>query len=336
MPGLRRSLEAARDVAVDAVTWRPGRPTRENTYRVARELHGRTSGASSRAGLTVITALHPSAAVPRRNDLPGDWGEALDRLEMEGVAFVPPVLDADAVARIQEFARTAPAVLKSSDGASRRGTFVDRDGATVAVHLVEQFVLDQPDIQHLIASEEVRGFAGARFGAQPVIHPPSLYWTCAGVSVTEAERRRGARQFHWDYDGLAGVRVHLYLTDVDEGAAPMSYVAGSHRSGTLTSRQLRRADMGIPDEDLWAALPRSSLRTLTGPAGTMFISDSQGLHSGTDALTSDRLFLVMPVQATGFGGYQLQARAVRPRDPDFTQRLREGRPDLMFFRERED
>lgn len=334
MPRASRLIEAARDVTIDMVTWRPGQPTRENTYRVARELHGRTSGATSRAGLALVNAIHRPAALPARGDLTEEWARALDQVAVDGVSVAPSVLGPEAIARIREFATHGPGVLRSATGATRRGTLGDRDSATVGVHLVEQFVLEQPDIQALIASDEVRRFAGAHFAAPPVIHPPSLYWTCAGATVTDDERRRGARQFHWDYDGLAGLRLHLYLTDVDEGSAPMSYVAGSHRRGSLSSRQLRQADMGIADDDLWSAMPRSALRTITGHAGTMFISDSQGLHAGSDARTADRLFLVMPIQATGFAGYQLRPRSVRPRDPEFTERLRRQAPDLMFFRER--
>ena len=255
-------------------------------------------------------------------------------LRDDGVTPVPPVLDGHAVARIREFASTAPAVLRSVDGSRRRGTLADRDDTTAAVNIVEQFVLDQPDIQSLIASSPLWELAAARFRATPLVHPPTLYWSLAGARVTDEERRRGARQFHWDYDGLAGLRVHLYLTDVDEGAAPMSYVAGSHRPGALSSRPLRHGDMGIPDEALWSAFPRSALRVMTGPAGTMFVSDSHGLHSGADAVSADRLFLVMPIQASGFAGYQLRPRAITPRNPELVAGLQGDRPELSFFRDR--
>lgn len=335
MPTVRRYLEAARDVAVDAVTWTPGQPTRENTYRVARTLHGRTAGLSSRVGLRMVTTLRERAPRLTAADLQPSWAQALAELDADGIAIVPPALDADAVARIREFAATAPAVLRSVTGNSRRGTLQDRDKHTAAVHVVESFVLDQPDIQGLIADHDLRRLASAHFSARPVIHPPSLYWTCAGAQVTDDERRRGARQFHWDYDGLGGLRVHVYLTDVDAGAAPMSYVSGSHRVGSLGSSALRVGDMGVPDDALWSAFPRSAVRTITGPAGMMFVSDSQGLHSGTDAVTRDRLFLVMPIQASGFAGYQLRPRAVRPRHPGFVRDLEMQTPELMFFRDRD-
>lgn len=332
MSALGRRLRIGRDAAVDLVTWRPGRLTGENTYLAARMLHGRTAGRSSRWGLSTLRAVHRSAApAPRLDEA---WAGSLRTLNRDGVVVVPSVLDGAAIARIREFATTAPAVLRSVDGSVRRGTLADRDDSTATVTLVERFVIDQPDIQSLIANASVWNLAAAYFATTSIVHPPSLYWSLAGATLTDAERRRGGRQYHWDYDGLANIRVHLYLTDVDEGAAPMSYVAGSHRPGALSTRSLRNADMGIPNDALWAAFPNSALRVMTGPAGTMFVSDSHGLHSGSDAITADRLFLVMPIQATGFAGYQLEPRAVTPRDPQFTAALRARRPELTFFRER--
>lgn len=334
MVNVPRRLRFGRDAATDFATWRPGRTTSEGTYFAARSLHRRTAGRSSAWALKTLRARHGLTASASLDDLPTEWRDALDRLDVDGITTVPEVLDAEAVERIRQFASTAPAVLRSTDGSTRRGTLADRDEMTAAVTIVEQFVLDQPDIQGLIANSEVWRFASARFGATPLMHPPTLYWTLAGATVTDTERKRGARQFHWDYDGLQGVRVHLYLTDVDEGSAPMSYVRGSQRPGTLTAGPLRRGDFGVPEDALWAAFPREALQVMTGPAGTMFISDSHGLHSGSDALSSDRLFLVMPAQASGFAGYQLRPRAVTPRDPAFSIALRDRRPELTFFRDR--
>ncbi len=56
MPTLRRYLSAGRDVARDAVTWRPGRQTSEDTYLAVRTLHRKTGGVSSRAALAVVRA----------------------------------------------------------------------------------------------------------------------------------------------------------------------------------------------------------------------------------------------------------------------------------------
>jgi hypothetical protein len=71
---------------------------------------------------------------------------------------------------------------------------------------------------------------------------------------------------------------------------------------------------------------------VTGPAGSTFMSNSNGLHRGTPARTRDRLFLVMPFQATSFAGYQLKPRAVTPKDPEFAALLAQKSPAVRWFR----
>ena len=332
--GIPRKVQAAGRAATEAARWRPGQRTSEGTYQVARTLHRHTRGRSSRLGLRALRLLHERHDPPSSADLTPEWRSALATLQTEGVSFAPSVLGAEAIARLTDFARSAPAVLRSIDGKTRYGTFRDRDASTAGVAIVERFVLDNPDIQGLLVNSDVLSFAAARFQATPVVHPPQLYWSLAGAQVTDSERRQGARQFHWDYDGLAGIRLHVYLTDVDDGSAPMSYIAGSNNPGSLGSRALRMGDLGVPDDVLWARFPRSALRTMTGPSGTTFVSDSQGLHSGSDAVSNDRLFLVMPIQATGFASYQLQPRPIAPKHPELVAALGAGRQELTFFQAR--
>jgi hypothetical protein len=334
MATLRRYLAAGRDVTIDAATWRPGRLTSESTYLAARRLHRATRGASSRAALAAIRAVYEPRAARTAPDLPDEWTAALADVRRNGFGTLPPVLPEASLASIRDYSRAAPAMLRSITGDTSRGTFADRETTTALVSIVERFVLDQPDVQRIIASPQIAAFARAYFGATPIIHPPQLYWSCAGARLTDEARTESARQFHWDFDGLRGLRLHLYLTDVDEDAAPMSYLAGSHLPGALRSAALRSADLGVSDAAVWRHYPRSAQRTLTGPAGSTFVSDSQGLHRGSDALTTDRLFLVMPMQASGFAGYQLQPRTLTVRDPALREGIRQARPEFSLFHER--
>ena len=95
--------------------------------------------------------------------------------------------------------------------------------------------------------------------------------------------------------------------------------------------RLRNADRGVSDEDVWKRFSPEDVSTITGPAGTSFVSNSNGLHRGTPARTRDRLFLVMPIQATSFAGYQLKPRSVVPKDPGFATMLAAGEPALGWF-----
>jgi hypothetical protein len=255
----------------------------------------------------------------------------LDELRRDGLCQVPDVFEPEAVARIREFAASAPAVLHHLGGARERGTYADRTDRTAAVHVAEESVLDNADVQSLVGHHDILEFARRYFGISAVVHPPLLYWTCPTVSLEGVDEARAARRFHWDYDGLGGLRVHVNLTDVDEDSAPMLYLAGTHRPGTLRTAPLRAGDYGIDDEHIRETVGMDSARALVGTAGTTHISDSHGLHRGTDPVGRDRLFLVMPLQASGFAGYQLRPRPIWVREARLAAGLAANRPELRLF-----
>lgn len=324
---------AASDIVAGLARWRRGDLSGEGTYMVMRRLHRRSAGRSSRLALTVLRSMPGS---PERADrgrpLDPAWAAAVERVRVDGLSRVPDALDPDAVSRVTEFARTAPGTRRANDGTSSSGTYAGAEPDVTAVHVQEPFVLGNADIQGLIASPVVAAFATRYFGASVVIHPPQLYWSLAAATpLTPEVEVRNARRFHWDYDGIAGLRLHLNLTAVDEHAAPMQYLVGSHRPGRLDSRALRHADLGTSDDDVWRSFGPGDLRSLIGPAGSTFVSDSQGLHRGTQPERTDRLFLVLPMQATAFAGYQLRPRTITPAHPDMIAGLERGRPELRLF-----
>lgn len=325
-------LRVPRDAVRDLARWRRGEPSSARTYLAMRILHRRTAGLSSRAALA---ALHLVPGAPdigaKPTALDPSWRPTADALRDEGVAYLPPVIDQDAVTRLRAFAETAPGAARLADRSTVVATYRDRPEDSRAVHLREEFVLANPDIQHLLANPELWELARRHFGTGAVVHPPTMYWSCGGHNADAELEMTLARRYHWDFDGVRGLRVHLYLTDVDELAAPMRYIAGSNRPGAYRTSALRQGDLGVATDDVWRTFDKGQERTMTGPAGTAFVSDSAGLHSGSDPISRDRLFLVIPLQATGFAGYQLRARQVTPRDPAFAAALAAGRPELRLF-----
>lgn len=334
----------AREIAADLAGWPRGRTTGTHTYLAARYLHILTSGRSSSVALAAARGIprSPHRATMPLPHLDAQYTRALANLKQDGITFLPHLLDADKIAQIVDFARTAPAVLADSRRATVRGTYQDRSAATRSARIIEPFVLDNQLIQSVISNTALIAIAENYFRTRILVHPPQLYWSCAPIAFDAAapqaqtpEPLQTAEEFHWDFDGLGGLRLHMYLTDVDTGSAPMKYVKGSHKPGTLRAWRLRNADRGVQDADVWARFTADDVLTVTGPAGTTFLSNSNGLHRGTPATTRDRLFLVMPFQATSFAGYQLKPRLVTPKDPVFAEMLANRAPSLNWFRNRD-
>jgi hypothetical protein len=259
-------------------------------------------------------------------------GVSLSDLRRLGVTVIDPILSDDAVAHLRTFAERAPARLRLVDGRVVNGTYADRPPGTVMVSVTGAFAWATAEVQHIMASRVLHDLVVARFGLAPVVHTPTLYWSCVARPRSEAaEARLLARSFHMDFDGVRAIRAHIYLTDVDDASAPMQYMPGSHRVGSLRGRQFREADFGLDANVVDERFGVGSAVTITGPAGTTFVTDPQGLHQGTTPRGRDRLFLVLPIQAGSFAGYVHRRRAIPVRDDDFRRVLAVRDGPLRLF-----
>jgi hypothetical protein len=322
-------------VAGDLARWHRGKPSRVDTYRAMRRLHQATAGWSSHLVRTALRATPGAAdrvAPHERSHLAPEDARAVDDLRRDGLAMLTPVLDADRIASLTDFARRAPGIARMPDGTSTRNTFEAARHEASAVFIEGRFAWARPEVQHVLADPRIWAIAEHYFGMVPVVHPPQLYWNCASDTELGARAATGlARNYHWDYDGVGNVRLMVYLTDVDEASAPLEIVPGSHRPGALRTRELRHADDGDASPDALKALGLDHGTRVTGPAGTTFVADSHGLHRATSATGRDRLMLLVPLQAGGFAGYYNRPRRVPVRDARFGAALAIGRPELRLF-----
>jgi hypothetical protein len=312
-----------------------GETSSATTYRLARMAHVRTAGMSSEV-LFRMMRLVPGAVDRVSQDLIAEARSAraaeLDELRDSGIAPIDSVLDGSAVERLRAFAERAPAKLRLLDGRVIDGTYESRHPATVAAFVPGTFAWANPEVQRVMASSRLHEIALGHTGLAPVVHTPTLYWSCRPVSTEQiSETAAPTRRFHMDFDGVRAVRVHMYLTDVGDGNAPMQYVPGSHRPGSLRGRPFRQADLGLDDDVVTARFGASCARTITGPAGTTFVTDPRGLHRGTAPLDGDRLFLVTPIQAGSFAGYVRRRRSTPVRDDEFSRLLTMTGGPLRLF-----
>jgi hypothetical protein len=129
-----------------------------------------------------------------------------------------------------------------------------------------------PGIRNLANSPGVRAVVRGYLQAEPVLLEYSLIVACA-ESLSAPIGYDSQRHWHFDYAGWHSLNVFVYLTDVavDSGAHQM--VVGTHRG-----RRMWDAVRGaIPDGEIRRRFS-DDIRTVTGPAGTMFFEDTSAFH----------------------------------------------------------
>jgi hypothetical protein len=112
------------------------------------------------------------------------------------------------------------------------------------------------------------------------------------ATTTEA---RESQLWHRDREDHYILKVFVYLSEVDDGAGPFTYAAGSHSKGSLrvlpeyfTEGNVRRSR----DEQMARAVPREKWIKCTGPVGTIVFADTHGFHKGGLARERDRLMYI--------------------------------------------
>jgi hypothetical protein len=107
-----------------------------------------------------------------------------------------------------------------------------------------------------------------------------------------AEAERVASQlWHYDFDDKHLLKTFLYLADVDAGAGPFEYVAGSQPGGRHHDvRPWKPMGYGrVPEEDVQRGVPDEAIRTFTAPRGTLILCNTSGLHRGGFATERPRV-----------------------------------------------
>jgi hypothetical protein len=100
--------------------------------------------------------------------------------------------------------------------------------------------------------------------------------------------------WHRDQEDRYILKVFVYLSDVDEGAGPFTYAAGSHPKGDLRRDpehflEKNRKNKRSNDTQLARIVPPDRWIKGVGPQGTIIFADTRGYHKGGLARTRDRI-----------------------------------------------
>jgi len=190
-----------------------------------------------------------------------------------------------------------------------------------------QKLLARPDLQHKIQqrcnSEDEKWYVVRAFGhcvkQQPIpasfarlfLHPYILgiSSTYLGLQVrlnyidvwhnipVESEEPSITSEFwHRDHEDKRTIKVFLLLTDVDDSMGPFTYIKRSQKGGELGNLFPAIPPIGrYPKQDILERMINDTplpVVSCVGPAGSLILSDTSGLHRGGRSLTKPRTVLV--------------------------------------------
>lgn len=136
--------------------------------------------------------------------------------------------------------------------------------------------------------------------AQAYLETARLYYYNLWQSLVTDQPARDSQLWHQDIEDTRLLKAFLYLTDVTDGAGPLTYIPDTHWRGSLRIEPkvtLQRLHNGPPvarvtDAAMARCVSSEDWRTLLVPKGTLVFADTTGWHKGGHATTTERFVAV--------------------------------------------
>ena len=211
--------------------------------------------------------------------------------------------------RLLHYATSHPCKMRPMDGGQlgKLVATIYHRGAPQAVRydFETQDLLENRDVQQVLADLSFAAVAQDYLGARPVIDITAMWWHTDFSDQPDSE---AAQYFHFDMDRPKWLKFFIYLTDVETTNGPHIFLAKSHKTGGIPSSLLRKGYARLTDDEIGSHYPKNDIIEFAAPRGTIIAEDTRGLHKGKHVETGDRLVLQIQFSNTLFGGYYPKAR----------------------------
>ena len=225
--------------------------------------------------------------------------------------------------RLLDFALTQPAILRAGEGqagAPATARYDPQHPQAVRYEYTQQVLIDNPDIQKLMADPALIGVAQAYLGAEPVVDVIGMWWHTAYSDKPDSE---AAQFYHFDMDRIKWVKFFICLTDVASDNGPHFFVAGSHRTDGIPRDLLARGYVRLNDDEVAPRYAPQDVIEFTAPRGTIIAEDTRGLHKGQHVRSGHRLMLQIQFSNSLFGPAYPKLSFSRIADPGLAKAARE-------------
>ena len=152
-------------------------------------------------------------------------------------------------------------------------------------------------IQRIIDDPVLRRIAATYLEGEPVHQGTNLRWSF-GASLSDYEKYKYSRMYHYDLDDYQAIKFFFYLTDVDANAGPHVCVLGSHKVKKILHQWLRGK---CSDQTIVDYYGIENIKVIRGEAGCGFVEDTFCMHKGDSPLHGDRLILIIEYALRDYG-----------------------------------
>jgi len=216
--------------------------------------------------------------------------EIARRIEADGIAGGLRY-SAEAVADVKSFAATAQCY---GNAERQRPLKRSANGCLVVGDAVIGDYLDGivgcKAIQAIWRDPVILAIAGAYLGTRPLPLRSRLWWSFRADQATATMMSVYSQDcFHFDLDDWRAVKFFFYITDVGLENGPHVYVRKSHRNRSVLEQLSPFKSRS--DRHILRKYGKDSLMVMCGPAGTGFVEDPFGFHTGTSITGAGRLIL---------------------------------------------
>lgn len=302
--------------------WRQGEPAPESNF-IVQKLSAYTDGRSNDFLFRLLESKRKEVELKfgwEGASVVSDAGVAdssidgiVRTLNEDGVVVIPPRLKREAVQSLHELALSCPmrtttyGPLPSGQAPGTQTTIpiaetgtsngIDPSQPRYSSYEVPRALLLENDyIQSLLCDPFLLTAATRYLGVFPVITKPEMWWDTDFV----AQGIR-PRPFHVDSGCLRWLKVGINLTDTTLESPHFVYVKGSHRPNKTTRALTKRlvSRMNLSDQEVTAVCPEKIVH-VTGPAGSIMLADTRGIHKGELSMRGHRLILYFGLEGSAF------------------------------------
>ena len=235
--------------------------------------------------------------------------EAVFVLKDRGYYVFRNRLPAELCDQLLHYATSHPCETRPMDGDDlgrpKLVTYPREAPQAVCYDFATQDLLKNSYIQNLLADMSFAAVAQEYLGCRPVIDVLTMWWQ---TRFSDKPDMAAAQFYHFDMDRPKWLKFFIYLTDVESGNGPHTFIAGSHKSCGIPSSILRKGYARLTDQEIAGFYNRDDIIEFTAPRGTIIAEDTRGLHKGKCVEQGDRLILQIQFSNLLFGSYSPKAR----------------------------